>query len=145
MKQYDPKQVSIIVGGVPLSGFADGTFIRVGRRSPAWDLVVGTDGEGTRAKSNDKSGYFEFDLMQSSVSNQTLSALSLTDELTNTGVVPVLVKDGSGASLHTAEQAFVEKNPDSEYARVAGPRTWRLLTDNLIDFLGGNQDAGTAI
>src|SRR5690554_1526750 len=100
MKTYDPKQVQLIVGGVPLSGFADGTFVRVGRRNVAWDLVAGADGEGTRTKSNDKTGFFEFELMQSSQSNQYLSNLALSDELNNAGVVPVLVKDGSGASLH---------------------------------------------
>lgn len=138
MKTYDPAQVQVIVGGIPISGFADGTFIRVGRRAAAWDLTVGTDGEGTRAKSNDRSGFVEIELMQSSASNITLSDLSLADELSNAGVVPIMIKDGSGSSLHTAEQAFIEKNPDGEYAKTATTRVWRFITDNLIDYHGGN-------
>lgn len=138
MKTYNPGEVQVIVGGVPLSGFADGTMVRVGRNNAAYEMAMGVDGEGTRAKSNDKSGFFEFELMQSSESNQHLSNLELADELSNGGLVPIMVKDGSGFSLHTAEQAFIEKSPDAEYAKTAGPRVWRFITDNLINYHGGN-------
>ncbi len=138
MKTYDPKQIVIIVGGVQLTGFADGSFVTVRRNADAWSLQMGTDGEGTRSKSNDKSGQIEVVLMQSSQGNAYLSNLALADELNNAGIVPALVKDNGGSSLHAAEQVYVKKTPDSEYAREAGPRTWVLETDNLQNFVGGN-------
>ncbi len=138
MKTYDPKAVQVIVGGVPISGYADGSFIRVGRRNVAWELVTGADGESARAKSNDKSGFIEIELMQTAASNQHLSNISLADELSNAGVVPIMVKDGSGYSLHVAEQSFIEKNPDAAYAKTNQTRVWRFLCENLQDFHGGN-------
>lgn len=138
MKTYDPKSVSLIVGGVPISGFADGSFIRVRRNSDAFSLSMGADGEGTRVKSNDKSGQIEVELAQSSLSNQFLSNLALADELNNAGIVAVLLKDGSGSSLHGAEQMYVKKTPDSDYAKDATSRVWILETDNLQNYIGGN-------
>lgn len=138
MKTYDPKLVQVIVNGAVISGFAENTVVRVGRRAEGWALTVGVDGEGTRAKSNDKSGFIEIELMQSSESNALLSDLAIADELENAGLVAVMVKDGSGKSLHLAEQAFIEKMPDAEYAKTATGRVWRLVTDNLQHFNGGN-------
>ncbi len=138
MKTYDPKQVLVVVGGVPISGYADGSFVRVGRRNPQWELVKGADGEGARSKSNDDSGFIEIELMQTSASNQHLSNISLADETSNAGVVPVMVKDGSGFSLHMAEQSFIEKNPDGAYAKTNQTRVWRFLCDKLQDYHGGN-------
>jgi hypothetical protein len=138
MKTYDPKLNTLIVGGFPITGFADGSFIRVRRNNDMWSLTVGADGEGTRTKSNDKSGQIEIELSQSSLSNQFLSNLALADELENAGVVPVLMKDGSGASIHAAEQMYVKKVPDAEYGKEATTRVWILETDNLQSYIGGN-------
>lgn len=138
MKTYDPKQVQIIVGGIPLSGFADGSFVTVARAEDAWTMTVGADGEGTRSKSNNKSGQITVVLMQSSQSNQYLSNLILADEINNAGLVPTMVKDGSGSSLYMAEQSYVKKAPDSDFAKVAGTRTYVIETDNLQMFNGGN-------
>lgn len=138
MKTYDPKQILIIFGGVQITGFADGTFVTVRRNADMWSLQMGTDGEGTRSKSNDKSGQIEFTLMQSSQSNVFLSNMALADELGNAGIAPAMVKDNLGSSLHAAEQAYVKKIADAEYAKEAGPRTWIIETDNLQSFVGGN-------
>lgn len=138
MKTYDPKNILITLGGVAITGFADGTFVTVRRNSDTWSLQMGADGEGTRSKSNDKSGQIEIQLMQSSQSNAYLSNLALADELNNAGLVPALIKNNLGSDLHAAEQSYVKKPADAEYAKEAGPRTWIIETDNLQTFLGGS-------
>jgi len=138
MKTYDPKQIQVIVGVRAITGFAEDTMVTVARTSDAFTLTMGADGEGTRAKSNDKSGTFTLELMQSSESNAYLSNLALADELNNGGIVPVLVKDSSGASLHGAEQAYIQKDPDAVYGKTVGNRTWIITTDNLKNYNGGN-------
>ena len=138
MKTYDPKQVQIIVGAHIVSGFAEDTLVTVNRTNDAFTLTMGADGEGTRAKSNDKSGTIQIELMQSSESNAYLSSLMIADEVSNSGLVPVLVKDTSGSSLHSAEQAYIQKQPDSAYGKTAQSRVWILVTDNLNTFIGGN-------
>jgi hypothetical protein len=137
-KTYDPSQVAIIVGGFQITGFADGSFLTVARNTDAFALYIGTDGEGTRAKSNNKSGRITLTLAQSSDSNAILSGIAAADELSNSGIVPVLIKDNSGNSLYAAETAWIVKAPDSEFGREVGAREWIIETDNLAVFVGGN-------
>src|SRR3990170_3725535 len=122
VKTYDPRQVIIIVAGNQMSGYADGSFVTVARNEDMFTLQVGTSGEGTRSKSNNRSGTITFQLMQSSDSNQVLSALAAVDELSGAGAVPVMVKDNSGDSIYVAETGWIRKYADSEFAREAGPR-----------------------
>ena len=138
VKTYDPKEVALIVEGVQMSGFAEGSFITVSRNADAWSLQVGADGEGTRSKSNNKSGRIAFTLMQSSDSNVIMSALALRDEVTSSGAVPVLLKDNSGDSLYMCETAWVVKFPDATFETDATGREWVLETDVLVPYEGGN-------
>lgn len=135
---YDPKQVSVIVGGKIMSGFSDTTFIKASRNEQAFNLKVGVDGEGTRAKSNNLSGKLEITLMQSSESNDDLSGFAAADELANAGVVPVLINDKSGRTVLQATTMWIQKYADVEFAKEASTRTWILETDQFIIFEGGN-------
>lgn len=138
VKTYDPKQVSVIVGGKIMSGFSDTTFIKASRNEQAWNLKVGVDGEGTRAKSNNLSGKIEITLMQSSQSNDDLSAFAAADELANAGVVPLLINDKSGRTVLQATTAWIQKYSDVEFAKEVSTRTWTLETDQFLIFEGGN-------
>lgn len=144
MKNYNPAEVSVIIAGSLIQGFADGSFIKAERDEPAYSLYMGTDGEGTRAKSNNKSGTITLTLTQSSSSNDILSALAQADELSDGGVFSVLIKDNSGSSLCEATKSYIEKMPAVEFGREVGSREWVIKTDNLIIFAGGNQEAEIA-
>ena len=56
VRTYDPREVIITIGGVPMSGFSDGTFLEIARSEPTWNMVVGADGYTTRGKTNNFSG-----------------------------------------------------------------------------------------
>lgn len=135
---YDPAQVTMIVGSKIMSGFADGTFIVAERNEQAFNLKVGVDGEGTRAKSNNKSGKVTITLMQSSSSNDELSGFAAADEFSNTGAVPILLKDASGRTIISAVTAWVQKYPNSEFQKEVTTRAWVMETDELEIFVGGN-------
>jgi hypothetical protein len=138
IKSFDPAQVSIIFAGIPIEGFADGTFITAARDNPSFTKVVGSDGEGARSKSNDTGGSVTVTLMQTSLSNDALSAIMALDEATGDGVGPLLIKDGLGRTLISAESAWLEKPADAEFAREISNREWVIQTDNLQIFDGGN-------
>lgn len=139
--QYDPKNVSLIVGGKIMSGFSDGTFINLMRNEQSWNLKVGVDGEGTRAKNNNQSGKFEIELMQSSSSNDVLSAFLAADELAGAGAVPVYLRDNNGATLASCLTGWVQKWPDSPFAKEVSTRKWVIETDQLNIFVGGEVSA----
>lgn len=138
VRTYDPKKVVVTVGGVPLSGFADGTFITAARENDAFSKVSGADGIVSRAKSNDKSGSITITLAQTSPANDYLSMLAKRDEETNTGVVPVMVKDFSGRSRYISGFAWVRKQPDGEFGKEISDREWVLDVAHMELFTGGN-------
>ena len=138
VKSYDPAQVQAILAGILISGYADGTFITVARDNPSFNSIVGSDGEGARAKSNDQSATITVTLLQTSASNDSLSALAALDEASGDGIGPFLLKDDSGRTLLQAETAWIEKPADSEFAREISNREWVIKTDKLTGLTGGN-------
>lgn len=138
VKTYNPADVTIIFAGIPVGGFADGTFVTVARDNPSFTSLTGSDGEGARSKSNDKSGTVTITLLQTSESNDALSAVALLDENTGDGVAPLMVVDKSGRTICAAETAWIEKPADAEFAREISNREWVLKTDNLQMGIGGN-------
>ena len=138
VKTYDAGSVEIIFAGIIFEGFADGTFVTVARDNPSFNSLVGSDGEGARAKSNDRSGTITCTLLQTSVTNDALSSASLLDELNGGGAAAILVKDNSGRTVAMAETAWIEKPADAEFGREISNREWSFKTDDLNLFVGGN-------
>jgi hypothetical protein len=137
-KTYDSKKIAIIVNGLPLSGFSESTLVKVTRSADTWKKTVSADGMVTRSKENDLSGEITFSLLQTSQSNDALSAIALLDELKSGGIVPVLIKDLNGTSLYTAAEAWVKKPPEGGAEKDAKDRSWVLECSQLIWFVGGN-------
>lgn len=136
--EYDPKNVTCVLGGKQAHGFSDGEAIKLERNEQAYNQKVGVDGEGTRAKNNNKSGKITITLMQSSGYNDVLSNFAVADETADLGVVPFLLQDNSGRTLATALSCWVQKIPDTTFAKEVGERVWVLETDELNIFVGGN-------
>lgn len=140
LRQYDPKLVIITLGAIPLSGFADGTFLKIESNEDAFSLQVGTDGEACRSRSNNNSARLTFSLMQSSLSNDLLTAQHELDKAAPFGIgcVPLLIKDMSGRSVYAAEKAWIARRPSAEFGREASAREWTIDTDDLKALDGGN-------
>ena len=135
---YDPKQVAVIIGAFEISGFSEGSVVSVEYDEDAFSLQIGADGEGTRSKSNNRSATISIKTMQSSDSNTILDAFRKADEYGNAGTFPLMIKDGSGDSLHAAETAWIQKAPSATYDVTATEREWTIRTDNLQSSYGGN-------
>lgn len=140
LKVYDAKAVAMIFAGIPISGLADGTFVSIEQNEDSFGLTVGTDGEACRSKTNNRSGKVTFTLLQSSATNDLLSAVHLLDIATpnGDGIGPLLIKDGTGRTLVEAQKAWIVKPPTAEFAREASSREWVVESDNLVQFHGGN-------
>lgn len=137
---YDPAQVVATVGGVILSGFSDGDSIIARRSEEMYFLRVGTDGGVARARNANKSGEFEFKLLQTSLANDLLSALIAANDLTNDGliVIPIAVFDGSGRSLAVATQCWIKSIPEATFGKEVSERVWVFSAADLKIFHGGN-------
>jgi len=137
-KTYAAKKVQLVFKGIPITGFMEDSFIEVDRNSDSFTLMVGADGEGARAASADKSAKITIRLLQTSASNDVLTASVISDELTNVGSGPLMIKDGSGRSLDSAAEAWVTKPAKKVYSKGIEGREWVLETDALLPFAGGN-------
>lgn len=138
LANYDSKQVTITFGAYTLSGYAPDSKVTVSRNEDAFSMQIGSDGEPTRSRNNNKSGSFTVRLAQSSAYNDILSGLAAIDEVSGGSVYPMMVKDVSGTTLCAAESAWIRKYPDSEFAVEAGEREWIFDTGVLVMYVGGN-------
>jgi hypothetical protein len=136
-KTHDPNAIIVVIGPHIMSGPAKGSFVKVSRAEESFKLTVGADGEPTRVRNRNRSGSLEVTLTRSSPTNDFLSALLLLDEQLGTGVVPVLVKDLNGATLHSAGEAWVEKPADFEGSDEATHLVWKIAIAKLVMFNGG--------
>jgi len=140
VRTYDPKSVIITIGGVPMSGFSDGTFLEVNRDEATWNKVVGADGYVTRGKTNNFTGTITLTLKQSSPSNDVLSGFMAADEISNVGIVPILIKDLSGNSTYFSAQGWIQQYPSSTFGKEINDREWVIALADLDLFVGSNAE-----
>lgn len=141
LRTYDPSEVIISVGGVPIGGFTDGTFVEIARDEATWTKTVGADGTVTRGKTNNFSGTITITLKQSSPSNDVLSGFLVADELSNSGVVPILIKDLSGNSTFFTAQGWVTTFAPSPFGKEINDRVWTIATTSIDMFVGSNSNS----
>ena len=139
VRSYDPKQVFVTFGVLPLSGFAEGTFISIERSGDLFEKSRGADGSIDRVNKNAFDFSVTLTLKQTSPSNDGLSAVVVADQLTNAGVFPLTVKDLNGTTLFVAPQAWIAADPTTELADTLSSREWRFDTGPAERFTGGNR------
>ncbi len=136
---FDPKQVVVSVGGVPLSGFTDGTFLEITADTQQFTKVTGADGYVTRVKSNDYGAVMTLTLAQTSPSNDVLSGIFNLDKTINGGIVPILIKDLSGTTVIFSATGWIQQFPDISFSNEISDRAWIFDLANVDMFLGGNE------
>jgi len=140
LKTYAPGEVSVIFGPIIMSGFVDGSFVKVARSEAPFKQDTGIDGEATHVKSNNLSGTVSITLQQTSLTNQLLSAIHEADMVANAGVYPLTVKDNNGYDLHFSPAARIEGPPEANYSGDVEGREWVILCGVLNMNLGGSEN-----
>lgn len=144
-KAYSGSDVSVYVNGILIrGGLADGEFLRIEQDTDDFTDVVGTDGEVTRSKSNDRRATATLILMQSSDDNDLLSQLSNLDRNSpgGAGVGSFQVRDQSGRARYNAAACWISKPPSVSFGREAAPREWTIRIAKLERVDGGNISIG---
>jgi len=141
-KTYAPHEVSVIFGAIILSGFMTGTIIEVARNEKLFKQITGVDGEGADVKSNNRSGTVKITLLQTSLTNQALSAIHFLDETSNAGVYPLIIKDNNGLDLVFSPACRLEGPPDVSYSDDVDGREWTFIC-NVLEINAGGAVATT--
>lgn len=140
VRTYNPSRIVIIVHGLPMTGYADGTFVNITMPSDGITTSVGADGEIARAINPDRRCTVTITLQQTSPSNDFLSTIFNMDILTCGGhVAPILIQDLCGETLFSASSCWVVKPADVEFSKEISNRAWQLQTGNPAFYtVGGN-------
>jgi hypothetical protein len=134
---YSPADIELNTFGFPVGGFADGTFVMVGRNEDQATLMVGAGGDGALVQNLNRSGRFTFTLLAGSPTNRLLSAVRLTQERFRTGRGPTMMKNLVDGSRHFAAESWIVKAPEAANAKEHSPREWIIETLLLETFEGG--------
>ena len=79
VKTYDPKMVVITFGVIPISGYAEGTFVSVNRSGDAFVKSKGAGGDVERINKNQGDFEVTVTLQQTATVNAELSAALAAD------------------------------------------------------------------
>lgn len=124
---YDPTRLTVIVGGVIVSGFSDGDYITAKRDEDLYMKRVGADGHVARARNGNKSGTIEIKLLQGSPAVAQLSALVALDNFLFDGdvIIPIsIVSPGDGAELVSSTQSWLKTAPEMVFGKEVGERSF---------------------
>jgi hypothetical protein len=136
---YSADQVIVTVGGVIVSGFADGDFITAQYDEDRFTKMVGADGEVGRSKNPSRAGNIEITLAASSRANDELSALFNLDSLAGVDApIAIAVSDLSGRTVIGASKGWIKSAPEVTFGKEIGERVWVLDCADLQMFVGGN-------
>jgi len=138
VRTYDPKQVCIAVHGVPISGFADGSFISVERANDTFTKVEGLDGIVCRVRNLNKSGTITITLSQTSISNDYLQDIASDDEQIDIGGVSINITDMLGKTKVSSAYAWIRKPPIVAFGKEIGSREWVFDCDPLTMEVGSS-------
>lgn len=138
MQTFDPKLVVLTFMGVPITGYADDTFINAERDEDAFNKNVGAQGDVARVKTNNKSGSVTIVLQQTSLSNDFLSGIAAVDENLGTGVGPLMGKDIGGTTVMFSAAAWIRKLPATPMSKELQTREWIIDCGKLELNVGGN-------
>jgi hypothetical protein len=138
---YSPDLVNCLAFGIPISGFADGTFITIGKDKVPFGTTETADGQVARLFTNSQTYTISLTLHRGSPSNDVLTKLWQLDELTQKAKFPLFIKDASGSDLFFSTNTWIEGLPNMVQSTSLDTRTWVLRSSQAIINIGSNQDA----
>lgn len=142
LKRYDAAQVTMVFMGILIdSGFNEGEFLTIEQSAPDYEVVVGTDGQVGRSRTNNRHAKITVKLMQTSDGNTLFSALSNVGLLSRNGsdVGPLLIRDRvSGIATWTAAECWIATPPVVTMDNKITVREWGLECASLTRVDGGS-------
>ncbi len=136
-KTHDIRRWTLIVAGIPVTGFGEGDAFDLAFDSDDWDLTVGADGEGARSYLANRAGTLTITLMATSLSNDAMNAARQLDAATGQAQFPVLIKNFSGTEKWAAARAWVQGPAGVSVGGTVGTREWVIRSDEWVGANGG--------
>jgi hypothetical protein len=130
-------------GAHKVQGFMPGTSLTIVYDAQNFNFLQGSDEESARVLLNNSSVLITAILMQSSESNDRLSALSNIDRSVGTGAFSLSFKDNWGKTAGASAVAWIEKIPDQGFdfgqEATIQPRSWAIRCAAYFGTVGSSR------
>jgi hypothetical protein len=130
MSRFDPKQVSVLINGVLIDDWSDGSdVIDVKYSTDAGALTVGANGTGVFVANPDKSGTAVLKIKQHSANNKYLSGLMAQQRNSLKAFSPVelAIRDLLNEDVVTGVEGYFTTPPGFTRGNGHNPETWTLV------------------
>lgn len=140
---YSPKDVQLIIAGYPITGWES---ISINRTAAGFQVVPGIRGKDTRSKNTKTSATISVPILMTSQSNDVLSYIHDLDLDQGTGRLVVTLKDNSGRSIFSSNEAYIRAYPEVVFSATAEYRAWEIYCQTTNSYtVGGNSRPSTSI
>lgn len=140
---YSPSDVILTVGGYDIDRWES---ITIARNAQGFTPVRGIRGKNTRVINKDTSAVIQIPILQTSQSNEVLSGIHSQDLVNGTGRLVLMLKDGSGNSVFTSNEAYILGYPETVFSGTFEYRIWSLYCQTTATYIiGGNARPSTSL
>lgn len=138
---YSPKDVILTVGGYQLTGWQS---INISRTVKGFTVIRGIRGKNTRVPNVDTSATITISLLQTSQGNDVLSYIHELDLDEGTGRIALMLKDNSGRSVFSSNEAYITGYPVATFSGQFEYRNWELFAQSTNTYVvAGNAKPAT--
>lgn len=140
VKTFDPKKGLLVIGAIPVEGYADGTFLSLTFPNNLYNDKDGADGEIGRIRmANGLKANLETVLMQTSVTNDLIFGLAAAGFDSNV-TFPITYKDLNGSTVWSSNKCWCQKMADYTLDKDnTANRTWTFVLPEVLGLIvGGN-------
>ncbi len=133
---YSPKDVILTISGYQFTGWDS---ITISRSVKGFNTIRGIRGKNTRVRNTDTSATVAISLLQSSQGNDVLSDIHQQDLNFGTGRLTLMLKDNSGRSVFSSNEAFIPSFPTASFSGQFEYRNWEIFAQTTTTYtVGGN-------
>lgn len=133
--------VILTLGGYTITGW---DVFSLQRRVKGFTPVYGIRGKNTRVQNVDTSATLTITLIETSPSNDVLSAIHELDLENGTARIALMLKDNSGNSVFNSAEAYITGYPTVSYSGEFTYRTWEIFMQSSATYIvGGNARGST--
>lgn len=140
---YSPQSVSLIIGGYQITGWES---IGISRNTDGINSIRGIRGKNTRAINKDTSATLYIPILQSEQANEVFTAIHELDLENGTGRISLVLKDNSGNSVFSSDEAYIQGYPEVVYSGELEYRAWKIFCQSTKTFyVGSNANPATSL
>jgi len=123
---YSPGDVIVTMNGIPISGFAEDSFVSSKETTPQASVKQGCDGGiyATQIKGG-VPGELKIKLSQTSLSNNAMVLALAQQKLGILNAFSVINAGGGESTFYP--RGFIAGTADQEYGKEAGEREWTIV------------------